>query len=143
MLAEFVMTNPEEIRCPSCGCEAIIRSGWFVCPRCDQSLGPHTFSASGAEAMGPQTAIVTQYIRWDAIRQMVAYGASALFGIIAGLIIVFAPPNNQIVADLVAGAFVVLAAGVAGYTYVRAKTHSIDIVAGQTPTPVPRKPKGS
>jgi tetratricopeptide (TPR) repeat protein len=34
----------------------------------------------------------------------------------------------------------VLAAGVAGYTYVRAKTHNLDIVAGQGQTSTPRKP---
>jgi hypothetical protein len=90
--------------------------------------------------MEAQTEIVTQVVKWDAIKQLSAYGVAALFGIIAGLIVAFSPPSNQLASDIVASAFVILAAGVAGYTYVRTKAHKIEITAGQGPTPARKNP---
>lgn len=128
-----------QVICPACGGTGTGSSGTdIICARCAQHLGPYSFSAEGKEAMQAQTEIVTAHIRWDAIRQITSYGVSAVFGIVAGLIVAFAPPANQFVAETVAIAFLVVAAGVAGYTYVRAKTKHIDVTAGQSATDKPK-----
>lgn len=87
--------------------------------------------------MKAQTTIVTEYIKWESIKQLAGYSVSALFGIIAGLILAFAPPANHVAAEIIAISFGIVAAGVSGYTFVRAKTHHVEIAAGQSPSEKP------
>ena len=53
------------------------------------------------------------------IRAVVAYVVAAVSAIVAGLLIVFAPEGRDVAANVVAGAFAVLAAGIVGFTWLR------------------------
>ena len=56
---------------------------------------------------------------------------SAIFAIIAGALVILTPESRTVAADVVAAAFLVLAAGIAGFTRLRASAPGIKIDTDQ------------
>lgn len=110
-------------RCPSCGGD--ISGG--RCVQCWQQFGFGSFEAHGVKAMETQAEILGNYNRAVTIRTIAAYGTSVVFALISAALIVFASEHRETAANLVAGAFLVLAVGIAGFTRFKAKTPAIEI----------------
>lgn len=121
--------------CPSCaraiedGEAAANPAGQRTCIWCGQNFADGVFFAHGTEAMKHQVAIVNYHHKMEAIKNAVGYGCSALFIAVSSLLIGFAPESRTTAANLVAGALLVIAAGIAGFTRLRAKAPGIDIAA--------------
>jgi hypothetical protein len=84
------------------------------------------FVARSAEAMKTQTEIVNYHNKMAMIRVVAPYGASVAFAMIAALLIIFAPDSRTTAANTVAGVFVVLALGIAGFTRFSAKLPGLE-----------------
>jgi hypothetical protein len=122
----------EVARCPSCGGSlALTKYGDAECTRCAQRFDDREFYAHGDDAMAAQVAIVNYYHKMATLRAIASYGASAVFACVAAALIVFAPENRTVGANVVAGAFVILAAGIAGFTRFRAKAPGLDVSGDQ------------
>lgn len=79
--------------------------------------------------MDAQTKILLDYNRAVTTRTIAAYAASVAFAFISAALIVYAPESRSTAANLVAGAFLVLAVGIAGFTRFKAKAPAIEIEA--------------
>src|SRR5579863_7421871 len=103
--------------CPSCGgtsmtvCPRCSGTGATACPRCGQIFGDRQFYADGEGAMESQVEIVNYYHRMATYRVIGSYAVSSVFAIIGGILILFAPDSRVWAANIVAGTFVILAAG--------------------------------
>ena len=114
--------------CPMCGgAEIVSREGHLECSRCFQAFGPDHFHAEGDGAMQAQTEIVTNHLKMQTIRSLAAYGIAAFFAVVSAAIVVFAPETREVAANLFAGAFLVLALGIAGFTRFSARAPGVEI----------------
>jgi hypothetical protein len=83
--------------------------------------------------MSAQTAIVTEHIRANARVKVAQNFVAAVFIVIAGLCVLFAPAGREVAAEAIGGALVILGAGIAGYANLVVKTPHVDISAGSGP----------
>jgi hypothetical protein len=97
------------------------------CPSCAQILTDGEFHAEGEGAMDAQVSIVQYSLKMMTIRKLASYGASLLFLALAAVIIVFGPESRTTAANIVAGALLILALGIAGFTRFRAKGRGYDL----------------
>lgn len=120
-----------EYQCQGCGWRgAATNDGQpVVCAVCAQTLSDAHFVAHGADAMLAQTEIVIYHQRMATIRAVAAYGTAIVFAIIAAVIVVFAPESRSTAANIFATAFLVMSAGIAGYTRFSAKVPGMEIKA--------------
>jgi uncharacterized membrane protein YvbJ len=114
--------------CPSC--EVILRDDATHCPSCGQHVDGNKFHASGTEAMAVQERIVIYHAKMATIRAVAAYSVSVIFVVISALLIGFAPESRSVAANIIAGALLILGAGIAGFTRLRAKAPGLDLNAG-------------
>ena len=120
--------------CPACGGTGLTMGPGgevLTCTVCGQTFEDRSFYARGEEAMEPQVAIVNYYHKMATLRAIAAYAVSAIFAIIAGALILFAPESRVVAANIIAGAFLVLAAGIAGFTRLKASAPGIKIDTDQ------------
>jgi hypothetical protein len=99
-----------------------------ACPKCGASLSGE-FHASGVEAMAVQEKIFLHHDTMVTIRTIAAYGVSVVFVIVGAVLIAFAPDDRTTAANITAGALLVLAAGIAGFTRLNAKVPGLSIQA--------------
>ena len=102
-------------RCPQCGSSLCpisfdSKSGLLGCPACTAQYLPDQFFAHGQGVMSAQ--------EW---KQLLAYSISTIFFIASIFLIMSAPDDSQLPADIAARALLILAAVVSGYTYFKAK----------------------
>jgi len=124
------MSNPREyLLCSGCGKQTPISQARVRkhCAYCAQIFVDSRFEAHGGEAMTAQTEIVQYHLRMAMIRTVAAYSISAIFAIIAAMIVIFAPESRGVAANLFAGAFLVLALGIAGFTRFLVKAPGLEI----------------
>lgn len=125
------MVKKTALRCMMCGGRDF-QSGDDKpahCAFCRGIIPAGQYQAHGPEAMSAQTEIIADTNRAVTTRTLAAYGASVVFALISGALIVFAPESRTAAANLVAGAFLVLAVGIAGFTRFKAKAPGLDIEA--------------
>lgn len=96
---------------------------------CAQEFSEGRFSAHGDGAMDAQARIISEYSRITIVRTIAAYVASLGFATISAALIMFAPEHRGVAANIVAGAFLALAVGLAGFTRFMAKAPAIEIQA--------------
>ena len=119
--------------CPTCG--VILSDHTTHCPQCGQYLDGSKFHASGSEAMVVQERIVTYHTKMATVRAIAAYSVSVVFVIVSALPIALAPESRSVAANTVAGALLILAAGIAGFTRFHAKAPGLDIDASHSSPP--------
>jgi len=95
--------------------------------RCEQKFGGAQFSAAGQAAMEAQTKIITDYNRAITMRTLASYATSIGFACISAVLIMFAPEQRTMAANIVAGAFLVMAAGLAGFARLKASAPGLSL----------------
>jgi hypothetical protein len=126
------------LMCPGCGfdfkpdfAQGHIH-GDVTCPMCLQHIGEARFEASGVGAMEAQTAIVTAHINADLRRRIAQNCLAASFVLVAGICVLFAPTGRELAAEIIAGSFVIIGAGIAGFANLKLKTPHVEIAASNS-----------
>ena len=116
--------------CRSCGGPTVaVAREHAICTFCAQQFDLGRFEAHGAEAMAAQVEILKEHNRNRTIQSVAGYAASVGFAAISAVLILFAPADRVIAADLVAAAFLALAVGLAGFTRFKAKAPGVEMSA--------------
>lgn len=79
--------------------------------------------------MEAQTKIIADYNRAVTVRTLSAYAASFGFALVSGALVIFAPEHRTVAANIVAGAFLLMAAGLAGFTRLKANAPGLSLDA--------------
>jgi len=97
---------------------------------CEQALtGGFKGSAEGIEAMAIQERIVANHLRTVTIQSVSAYVVSAIFGALAFILIMYGPADKKLATSIFSAAFLLLAAGIAGFAQFKARTLGMSIEA--------------
>jgi hypothetical protein len=83
--------------------------------------------------MEAQAIIVTEHIRASSRVKLAQNVVAAAFILMAGLCVLFAPSGREVVAEIVGVAFLVLGAGIAGFTNLRVRIPKVDLTASSEP----------
>jgi hypothetical protein len=102
---------------------------YITCSFCHQAFAFGEFKASGDGAMEAHSKILGEYNRAVTSRAIAAYAAAVAFAIVSAATILFAPQDRTVAANIIAGAFMALAMGIAGFTRFKAKAPGIEIDA--------------
>jgi ribosomal protein L37AE/L43A len=116
-------------------------AGMIRCAYCHQTFSDASFQAHGADAMDAQTTIVTEHIRAYSQVKMTQNILAAAFVITSGLCVLFAPTGREVAAEIVAVAFLVLGAGIAGFANLRVRAPHVELTASGQQLPVTRREK--
>ena len=95
---------------------------------CKQILsGAFEGEADGIEAMQIQERMAAAQIRAITIRAASANAISAIFGILAFVLIMYGPADKAFASNIFSAAFLVLAAGIAGFTQLNFKAGGVNL----------------
>ena len=97
--------------------------------KCEQAFQGFEGQAEGLEAMQIQERIIKEHLRAANIRIIGAYSVSVVFGMLAFVLIMFGPSDRAVASNIFSGSFLVLAAGIAGYTQLKAQAPGISVEA--------------
>jgi hypothetical protein len=111
------------------------------CAFCNQAFSDASFQAHGADAMDAQTTIVTEHIRASSRVKLTQNILAGAFVIIAGLCVLFAPDGRALAAEIVALAFLVVGAGIAGFANLRVRIPHVELNASGQQLPVTKRQK--
>lgn len=119
------------LACPDCATEDASRPTPHTirCAYCAQTFQFGRFQAQGADAMEAQAKILADYNQAVTARAFASYSAAVVFALISAAVVIFAPEARSEAATLIAGAFLILAVGVAGFTRFKAKAPTIEFEA--------------
>ena len=99
--------------------------------------------AEGVEALEAQERLISLQDKTHTLRTMSSYAISAVFAALAFSLIMWAPAIREAAANIAAGSFLILAAGIAGFTRFRASAPTISIEGGRSegrpPTAIERR----
>jgi GNAT superfamily N-acetyltransferase len=100
----------------------------------EADFGKHgaRFAASGKEAIGPHSENVSQYVRSQTLTKLALFGFATILVVAASLLAVFAPEGRENVAIAFSSVLLVLAAGFAGFSFLKVKGLSLELEAGET-----------
>jgi hypothetical protein len=95
---------------------------------CRQEVGGASFGASGVEAMQIQERMFESWLYSERIKSVMAGVIASLFAILAFSLVMFGPLERGMSVNIFSTSFLVLAAGVAGFSQIRAKSfgHSLE-----------------
>ena len=99
--------------------------------KCEQNMGDVGFSAEGIEAMEIQERMFQTYIRANNIRILSSYALAALFAIGAFTLILFGPSGRETTIIVFSVSFIVMSAGIAGFTQFKARGFGAEIAAAR------------
>ena len=127
--------------CPGCGGTGRVlgQTGNLLCVDCNQVFREATFQAHGADAMAAQATIVTEHIRASSRVKVTQNVVAALFVIMAGLCVLFAPSGRELAAEVIGVAFLVFGAGIAGFANFHVRTPHVEVSASEGPLPTTRQ----
>jgi hypothetical protein len=89
--------------------------------------------------MAAQTTIVTEHIRASSRVRVTQNVVAALFVVMAGLCVLFAPSGRELAAEIIGVAFLVFGAGIAGFANFHVRTPHVEIKASEGPLPTAPK----
>ncbi|MCO6052322.1 hypothetical protein NGM99_21260 [Mesorhizobium sp. RP14(2022)] len=76
--------------------------------------------------------LVAEHIKSQTRMRLGLYTLAALFMIVAALLVVFAPDGRQASTIVVAGALIIVSAGVAGFAALKLKAPAVELTAGNS-----------
>ncbi|WP_439476948.1 hypothetical protein [Brevundimonas sp.] len=114
-------SKPRQVTAVRCSfCNMAIRGGLQL-----ESL------AEGSEALQAQERLILHQDRTHTLRTIASYAVSAIFAVLAASMIMWAPGNRELAANIAAGALLILAAGIAGVTRFRVTAPAFSIEGDQ------------
>ncbi|EGY02507.1 hypothetical protein AZA_31813 [Nitrospirillum viridazoti Y2] len=122
--------------CSSCGGDEAIHSSQkpTTCVRCGQVFHDASFIAYGIGAMEAQAAIVTEHIRAGVQVRRSQNILAAVFIIVGGLFLLFAPAGRELAAEIISASFLIIGAGVAGFANLRVRTPHAEVSVSEQPS---------
>ena len=94
---------------------------------CKQSFGDAQFSAHTVEAIQIQERMFNSYIRSTTIRVASSYCLAAFFALGAFGLIMFGPNGRETTINIFSVSFILLAAGIAGFTQIKARGFGVEL----------------
>jgi hypothetical protein len=100
--------------------------------RCEQAFGDAHFSAHTVEAMQIQERMFDNYVRSMTIRVVSSYSLAAFFGLGAFGLIMFGPAGRETTVDIFSVSFILMAAGIAGFTQLKVRGFGVELESAQS-----------